>query len=65
MRGGIPEDILPRTFEPFFTTKGAGEGTRLGLPISYGIATDMGCSIGAEPIARGTRFNLDLPRAAA
>jgi signal transduction histidine kinase len=39
---GIPEGIRDRVIEPFFTTKPVGEGTGLGLPITYSIAKKHG-----------------------
>ena len=36
---GIPEDIKDKIFQPFFTTKPTGEGTGVGLSLSYDIVT--------------------------
>ena len=36
---GIPDDIREKIFQPFFTTKASGEGTGLGLSLSYDIIT--------------------------
>ncbi|MBT6275061.1 MAG: PAS domain S-box protein [Chromatiales bacterium] len=58
---GIPEHTLPRIFEPFFTTKNIGEGTGLGLSVSYGIVRDMGGDIVATTSAEGATFTIRIP----
>jgi signal transduction histidine kinase len=59
---GIEEATLRRIFDPFFTTKQAGEGTGLGLTISYGIIDEHGGRIWAESQpGRGTTFTIELP----
>lgn len=59
---GIDEKILNRIFDPFFTTKPTGEGTGLGLAVSYGIIKNHGGDIYVESTpGEGTTFNIILP----
>jgi signal transduction histidine kinase len=59
---GIPADIRKRIFEPFFTTKPVGEGTGLGLDISWRIVVNKhhgDLRVESEP--GDTRFQVRLP----
>jgi two-component system, NtrC family, sensor kinase len=59
---GIPEDIIGKIFDPFFTTKDVGEGTGLGLNISYDIVSKHGGELSVQSDAgRGTEFGIRLP----
>jgi signal transduction histidine kinase len=60
---GIPSENLHRIFDPFFTTKPAGEGTGLGLSVSYGIIARHHGRIDVEStVGQGTTFTILLPR---
>ncbi len=59
---GVPEDLFSRIFEPFFTTKDVGEGTGLGLSVSYGIMENMGGVISASNRKEGGAvFIVEIP----
>jgi signal transduction histidine kinase len=59
---GIPEEIKNKIFQPFFTTKPTGEGTGLGLSLSYDIVKAHGGVIKAESLSgEGTTFVITLP----
>ena len=60
--GGIAPQHLDRIFEPFFTTKPVGQGTGLGLSLSYGIVQKHGGRIDVRSeVGRGTVFTVVLP----
>jgi signal transduction histidine kinase len=59
---GIKPENLGKIFDPFFTTKPAGEGTGLGLAVSYGIVANHGGKIDVEStVGKGTTFTVLLP----
>ncbi len=61
---GIPAENLNKIFDPFFTTKGVGNGTGLGLAVTYGIVQEHSGSIEARSRdGEGTTFRLVFPAA--
>ncbi len=59
---GIPESQLDKIFDPFFTTRLEGEGSGLGLSISYMIVQNHGGIIEVESrVGEGSTFRVSLP----
>jgi signal transduction histidine kinase len=59
---GVPDEIKKRVFEPFFTTKPVGQGTGLGLDISYRIVVNgHGGDISLQSTPGDTKFLVRLP----
>ncbi len=70
---GIKKEHLAKIFDPFFTTRKVGEGTGLGLSVSYAIIHKFGGTISCESKTKeeagdqesGTAFTISLPLATA
>ena len=59
---GIPQKVVDKIFQPFFTTKPTGQGTGLGLSLSYDIIKAHGGEIKVETKeGEGTEFIVQLP----
>ena len=59
---GMDKEILEKIFEPFFTTKPSGEGTGLGLSVSYSIISEHGGYIDVSSmVGKGSVFTIWLP----
>ena len=61
---GIPPNVLSRIYDPFFTTKVPGQGTGLGLSVTYGVLQEHNGAIECDSTpGQGTRFTLRFPMA--
>jgi two-component system NtrC family sensor kinase len=59
---GIPTENLEKLFDPFFTTKEVGQGTGLGLAVSYGIVQRHGGTIRVQSnVGKGSSFFIWMP----
>lgn len=60
---GIPKKVLNKIFQPFFTTKPSGEGTGLGLSLSYDILKAHGGTLEVQTQeGKGTTFIINIPK---
>jgi signal transduction histidine kinase len=59
---GIPQKVLDKIFQPFFTTKPTGQGTGLGLSLSYDLVKAHGGELKVETKeGEGSEFIIQLP----
>ena len=59
---GVPQKVMDKIFQPFFTTKPTGQGTGLGLSLSYDIVKAHGGEIRVESSeGEGTLFTIQIP----
>jgi two-component system NtrC family sensor kinase len=59
---GIDPIIINKIFDPFFTTKDVGEGTGLGLAVTYSLVQQMGGTVEVQSeLHKGTTFIISLP----
>jgi signal transduction histidine kinase len=59
---GIPQRVQDKIFQPFFTTKPTGQGTGLGLSLSYDIVKAHGGELSVESKeGEGSSFIISLP----
>jgi signal transduction histidine kinase len=59
---GIPQKVLEKIFQPFFTTKPTGQGTGLGLSLSYDIVKAHGGELKVETkVGIGSEFTIKIP----
>lgn len=59
---GIPEDVMNKIFDPFFTTKMPGQGTGIGMSVSYGIMQKLGGRIEVKNREEGgAAFTMCIP----
>ncbi|MFI5396992.1 MAG: sensor histidine kinase [Candidatus Binatia bacterium] len=59
---GMPSDLQTKVFDPFFTTKAVGQGTGLGLSVSYGIVERHGGRLALASVpGAGSTFTVTLP----
>lgn len=59
---GIPAENLNKIFDPFYTTKPAGQGTGLGLSVTYEIVKQHGGEISVQSaVGQGTTFTVKIP----
>ena len=58
---GISDQVKDSLFDPFVTTKPVGEGTGMGLAISFNIVNDHNGEISVEDANPGARFKVSIP----